>query len=135
MIHSTPFNGRSTADHVLAGIDLTGKRFVVTGSSSGIGFETMNALAANGAQVVGHVDGRRFYKPAAFYRQSKLAVAVYAMELARRLRARGIAVNAVNPGAVAGTQLERHLRRPLLLRSVARLFRKNVHRAAATQAL
>src|SRR5438270_3624103 len=251
MIHSTPFNGRSTADHVLAGVDLTGRRFVVTGSSSGIGFETMNALAANGAQVVGlarswsaareacarvgpgctalacdlsdldsvadaaaairsagapvdaiianagtaylpalqtryglemqflvnyighfalikqlsqtvrngsgrivlvsgalrtvrsadegimldNLDGRRFYEPAAFYRQSKLAVAVYATELARRLRSRGIAVNAVDPGAVAGTQLERHLRRPLLLRSVARLLRKNVQRAAATQAL
>ena len=53
MIHSNPFNGRSTADHVLAGIDLTGRRFVVTGCNSGIGFETMNSLAANGAHVVG----------------------------------------------------------------------------------
>jgi nucleoside-diphosphate-sugar epimerase len=53
MIHSNPFNGRSTADHVLAGIDLTGRRFVVTGCNSGIGFATMNALAANGAHVVG----------------------------------------------------------------------------------
>jgi len=47
MVHSNPFNARSTADHVLAGVDLTGRRFVVTGCSSGIGFETMNSLAAN----------------------------------------------------------------------------------------
>jgi WW domain-containing oxidoreductase len=251
MNQSNPFNGRSTADHVLAGIDLTGRRFVVTGCNSGIGFETMNSLAANGAHVIGlakswsaahdacarvgptctavacdlsdldsvadaagairalnapldavianagtaylpalrtrygvemqflvnhighfalvkhlcemvpsgtgrivlvsgatrvkpsppegimfdNLDGRRFYQPATFYRQSKLAVAVYAKELARRLQARGIAVNAVDPGAARGTQLERHLRRPLLIRSVARLFRKSAQRAAATQAL
>jgi NAD(P)-dependent dehydrogenase (short-subunit alcohol dehydrogenase family) len=251
MIHSNPFNGRSTADHVLAGIDLTGRRFVVTGCNSGIGFETMNSLAANGAYVVGlakswtaardacaqvgptctavacdlsdldsvadaagairalnapldavianagtaylptlrtrygvemqflvnhighfalvkqlwgmvrngtgrivlvsgatrvnpspaegimfdNLDGSRFYRPATFYRQSKLAVALYAKELARRLQGRGIAVNAVDPGATGGTQLERHLRQPFLIRSVARLFRKNAQHAAATQAL
>src|SRR6202790_2025980 len=50
---SIHFGARSTADKVLAGIDLTGKRMVVTGCNSGIGFETMNALAANGAQVIG----------------------------------------------------------------------------------
>src|SRR5712691_2778542 len=221
MMHSNPFNGRSTADHVLAGIDLTGRRFVVTGCNSGIGFETMNSLAANGAHVVGlarvwsaaneacarvgptctavscdlsdldsvadaagairamnapldavvanagtaylptlrtrygvemqflvnhighfalvnqlcemvrdgtgrivlvsgatrvkpsppegimfdNLDGRRFYQAATFYRQSKLAVALYAKELARRLQGRGIVVNAVDPGAATGTQL------------------------------
>src|SRR6267154_1405255 len=41
------------ASTALAGVDLTGRRFVVTGCNSGIGFETMNSLAANGAQVVG----------------------------------------------------------------------------------
>jgi WW domain-containing oxidoreductase len=44
---------RSTADQVLAGIDLTRKHFLITGCNSGIGFETMNALAANGAHVIG----------------------------------------------------------------------------------
>jgi WW domain-containing oxidoreductase len=53
MSTSIPFGARSTADKVLAGVDLTGKRFLVTGCSSGIGFETMNALGANGAQVIG----------------------------------------------------------------------------------
>jgi len=82
-----------------------------------------------------NLDGSRFYQPATFYRQSKLAVALFAKELARRLQGRGIAVNAVDPGAAKGTQLERHLRRPLLIRSVAWLFRKSAQRAAATQAL
>jgi NAD(P)-dependent dehydrogenase (short-subunit alcohol dehydrogenase family) len=45
-------NGRSTADEVLAGIDLTGKTIVVTGSSAGLGFETARALSAKGAEVV-----------------------------------------------------------------------------------
>ncbi len=53
MNKSFPFGARSTADQVLAGIDLTGKRYLVTGCNSGLGFETMNALAANGAQVIG----------------------------------------------------------------------------------
>ena len=37
MVNSIPFGARSTADKVLAGIDLTGKRMVVTGCNSGIG--------------------------------------------------------------------------------------------------
>jgi NAD(P)-dependent dehydrogenase (short-subunit alcohol dehydrogenase family) len=82
-----------------------------------------------------NLDGSRFYQPAIFYRQSKLAVALSAKELARRLRGRGIAVNAVDPGATGGTQLERHLRQPPLIRSALRLFRKDTRRAAATQAL
>src|ERR1035441_7879150 len=43
----------STTDDVLAGIDLHGKRILVTGVSAGIGVETARALAAHGAQVVG----------------------------------------------------------------------------------
>src|SRR5882672_2891181 len=53
MVQSIPYGARSTADQVLAGIDLTRKRIVVTGCNSGIGFETMKALVANGAHVVG----------------------------------------------------------------------------------
>jgi WW domain-containing oxidoreductase len=53
MVDTNPFGARSTADKVLAGVDLSGKHFVITGCNSGIGFETMNSLAANGAKVIG----------------------------------------------------------------------------------
>jgi WW domain-containing oxidoreductase len=242
MTTSISFGRRSTADQVLAGIDLTGKRILVTGCNSGLGYATMNAFAANGATVIGlartlesasdacaqasracipvacdltdldsiaaalnvvrelrvpldaivanagvanlpflntrygvemqfltnhighfmlvnglaeivrndngrivivssgaamgrasregimfdNLDGRRFYEPAAFYAQSKLANALYARELSRRLRGRGIAVNSVDPGA-ARTRLRKGF--------VARLFARTAVQAAATQAL
>ena len=224
MVKTPVFGLRSTADQVLAGIDLHGKHIVVTGCSSGLGMETMQALAANGAHVFGlarthdsaaracqavaynteaigcdlgdldsvgdavqelrsrgvHLDaiianaavaylptlntrygvemqflvnhighfalvtqlqdlvrngsgrvvvvtdrasqrpiarsglmfdnlaGQRFYRPDAFYGQSKLANLLFAKELARRLRPRGIDVNAVDPGSARGTRLHRH---------------------------
>jgi NAD(P)-dependent dehydrogenase (short-subunit alcohol dehydrogenase family) len=47
------FDGKSTAEEVTAGIDLSGKLAVVTGCTSGIGFETMRVLSMRGAWVVG----------------------------------------------------------------------------------
>jgi WW domain-containing oxidoreductase len=252
MAQSIPFGARSTADKVLAGVDLTGKRFVVTGCNSGIGFETMSALSANGAHVIGlarsmedaaiackaagpfstavacdlgdfesiaaaaetirrlpgpldaivanagianlpilqtrygvemqflvnhlghfalvnelagqvrdgsgrivvvsssasvdqapaegimfdNLDGKRFYKPRMFYGQSKLANALFAKELSRRLSSRGIAVNSLHPGATRGTRLNRNLSGPLkLVLSAAQPFMKSASRGAATQAL
>ena len=252
MPHMNPFGARSTADQVLAGVDLTGKNIVVTGCNSGIGFETMSALAANGAHVIGlarslaaaqeacrlvgpfctpvacdlsdldsvaaagetirqlqlpldsivanagianlptlqtrygvemqflvnhighfalvnqlldrvrngtgrvvivsssasirqapaegimfdNLDGRRSYQPFSFYGQSKLAAALYAKELSKRLLSRGIAVNSVHPGATKGTRLNKYLRGPLtLVLAMAKLFMKNAQRGAATQAL
>jgi hypothetical protein len=41
----TPFGFQSTAAEVLAEIDLSGKRAIVTGAASGIGVETARALA------------------------------------------------------------------------------------------
>jgi NAD(P)-dependent dehydrogenase (short-subunit alcohol dehydrogenase family) len=48
---ATPFGFATTAGDVVSGIDLTGRRAVVTGASSGIGAETARALAATGATV------------------------------------------------------------------------------------
>ncbi|MDP9010982.1 MAG: SDR family NAD(P)-dependent oxidoreductase [Pseudomonadota bacterium] len=242
MTKSIHFGRRSTADKVLAGIDLSGKRILVTGCNTGLGLETMNAFAANGATVIGlartiqaatmscaqasplcipvacdladlesvaaavrtigdivgpldaivanagvanlpsldtrygiemhfmanhighfalingladllrdnggrvvlvssgagiehapaegimfdNLDGHRFYDPSTFYGQSKLANALYAKELSRRLSNRGIAVNSVDPGA-ARTRINKGY--------FARLFSKSAAQAASTQAL
>jgi WW domain-containing oxidoreductase len=210
---------RTTAEDVLAGVDLVGKTFLITGAAGGIGLAMTRALVTHGAHVValarsadalrasdqvtpvacdladpssiaravalvtrpldaiianagvtgaktrelvrgverqffinhlGHfalvngqapaegirfddLDGARTYAPFTFYGQSKLANALYAMELARRLTPRGITVNAVHPGAVRGTQLNRGLGRPLqLVLKVAGLFMKTVDQGAAT---
>ena len=47
------FTKYSSADEVLADLDLSGKRYLVTGCAAGIGFETMRSLAARGAHVIG----------------------------------------------------------------------------------
>jgi NAD(P)-dependent dehydrogenase (short-subunit alcohol dehydrogenase family) len=48
---TTPFSAESTADQVIEGIDLAGRRAIVTGGASGIGVETARALAGAGAEV------------------------------------------------------------------------------------
>ena len=47
------FGATSTTDEVLAGIDLSGKRVLITGVSAGLGVETARALEAHGATVIG----------------------------------------------------------------------------------
>jgi NAD(P)-dependent dehydrogenase (short-subunit alcohol dehydrogenase family) len=47
------FGAESTTDEVLEGVDLSGKRILVTGASAGLGVETARALAAHGAHIVG----------------------------------------------------------------------------------
>jgi NAD(P)-dependent dehydrogenase (short-subunit alcohol dehydrogenase family) len=47
------FGATSTTDEVLEGVDLSGKRILVTGVSAGLGVETARTLAAHGAHVVG----------------------------------------------------------------------------------
>jgi NAD(P)-dependent dehydrogenase (short-subunit alcohol dehydrogenase family) len=46
------FGHGSTAREVLAGVDLAGRNYIVTGGSSGIGLETVRALAGAGAKVI-----------------------------------------------------------------------------------
>lgn len=50
---TSTFGATSTTDEVLQGVNLSGKRVLVTGVSAGLGVETARALAAHGAQVVG----------------------------------------------------------------------------------
>jgi NAD(P)-dependent dehydrogenase (short-subunit alcohol dehydrogenase family) len=47
------FGAASTTEDVLAGVNLSGKRILVTGVSVGLGVETARALAAHGATVIG----------------------------------------------------------------------------------
>src|SRR6202167_5642392 len=47
----TPFGRHSTTAEVIDGVDLSGKRAVVTGAGSGRGIETARALASAGAEV------------------------------------------------------------------------------------
>ena len=49
------FGAESTTDEVLSGVDLAGKRVLITGASAGLGVETARVLAAHGAEVVGAV--------------------------------------------------------------------------------
>jgi len=48
---TTRFDARSTADEVSAGVELTGKRTIVTGGASGIGVATTTTLARRGAAI------------------------------------------------------------------------------------
>jgi NAD(P)-dependent dehydrogenase (short-subunit alcohol dehydrogenase family) len=107
----THHGARSTADQVLAGIDLTRKRIVVTGCNHIAHFALVNRLAGAVRSGTGRIvivssdasikqapvegamfdnlGGQRFYDPLVFYGQAKLAAALYAKELSRRLVSRG----------------------------------------------
>jgi NAD(P)-dependent dehydrogenase (short-subunit alcohol dehydrogenase family) len=52
-LQATSFGATSTTEDVLSGVNLKGKRILVTGVSAGIGVETARSLVAHGAQVVG----------------------------------------------------------------------------------
>ncbi|MGD0118701.1 MAG: SDR family NAD(P)-dependent oxidoreductase [Candidatus Binatus sp.] len=47
------FGSESTADEVLEGVDLSGKRVLITGVSAGLGVETARSVVAHGGTVVG----------------------------------------------------------------------------------
>ncbi|MFF4354850.1 SDR family NAD(P)-dependent oxidoreductase [Streptomyces sp. NPDC001530] len=50
-LKTTPFGPRATAAEVIDGVDLSGRRMIVTGGASGLGVETVRALADAGAEV------------------------------------------------------------------------------------
>jgi NAD(P)-dependent dehydrogenase (short-subunit alcohol dehydrogenase family) len=52
-LEATLFGSTSTTDEVLSGVNLKGKRVLVTGVSAGLGVETARSMVAHGAQVVG----------------------------------------------------------------------------------
>jgi len=105
-------------------------RIVIVSSSASI-----NQAPAQGI-MFDNLDGHRFYKPFMFYGQSKLANALFAKELSRRVSARGIAVNSLHPGATRGTGLNKNAGLPARIAvSAAQLFMKSAARGAATQAL
>jgi WW domain-containing oxidoreductase len=61
---------------------------------------------------------------------------LYAKELSRRLRRRGIAVNSLHPGATKSTGLRQDLLLPLrVVRSTVQLFMRSASQRAATAAL
>lgn len=77
---ASPFGRHSEPHEVLAGIDLTGKNAIVTGGYSGIGLETVRALAAAGASVT--VPARDTAKANAALAGMKGNIRVAAMDLA-----------------------------------------------------
>src|ERR1700745_1912766 len=53
ILERTSFGETSPTEDVLSGVNLKGKRILVTGVSAGLGVETARSLAAHGAQVLG----------------------------------------------------------------------------------
>nr|WP_321512232.1 oxidoreductase [uncultured Hyphomonas sp.] len=74
------FHDKSTAAEVIEGIDLSGKNAVVTGGYSGIGLETVRALASAGARVT--VPARRLDTAEAALAEIPGDIEIAAMDLA-----------------------------------------------------
>ena len=84
---TSPFGRHSTADEVIASVDLSKHRAIVTGGSSGIGIETARVLAAVGAEVtlaVRNVEAGHRVAASITERTGNSNIAVEPLELADR---------------------------------------------------
>jgi len=113
------------ADSVRSG---TGRIVIVSSDAS------IEQAPAEGV-LFDNLDGQRFYEPFTFYGQAKLAVALFAKELSRRLSSRGVSVNSLHPGSTRGTGFDKYRNLTRLSHRVARLFMKSPAQGAATQTL
>jgi NAD(P)-dependent dehydrogenase (short-subunit alcohol dehydrogenase family) len=97
---------------------------------------------------VGHVNGEMLFDDLDFtqhpydawaaYSQSKTANILFAVEAAKRWADDGIAVNALNPGRIADTNLSRHMETPPATfdpKGSTGVSVKNIEQGAATSAL
>ena len=111
----SPFDKKTTAEQVLAGLDLQGKTVLITGATSGLGLESMRLLAARGARVL--ATGRTLDKARAACAAVGANCEPFAMELesmdsiracAGRIRTLGTPVDVLmcNAGIMALPQLE-----------------------------
>src|SRR5437899_2180655 len=118
------FGAESTADEVLEGIDLSGKRVLVTGVSAGLGVETARTLVAHNATVVGSArdlnKARRALTEAFGQNSSDLPVDLVAAELASRIKEPGVRASAVDTGAIQA-ELARHLTPELIEQVMSRI--------------
>lgn len=73
------FGYASTAEDVTAGLDLTGRRILITGCNSGIGFESLKTLGARGATL--YAAARTTDKAAEAARLAGVAATPIALEL------------------------------------------------------
>lgn len=92
------FDSQTTTDDVLAGVDLSGKRLLVTGVSSGIGVETARALTAHGAEVVGTARDRA--KAEAAHEEVGLRIELVKLDLANLQSVRDCANELLAEGRV-----------------------------------
>jgi NAD(P)-dependent dehydrogenase (short-subunit alcohol dehydrogenase family) len=80
-----------------------------------------------------NLSGEGGYDPGEAYGQSKLANALFSLELAERLRGSTTTSNVLRPGVIP-TNLGRHMPfwKPLLLETVGKVFTKTIPQGAAT---
>ena len=96
------FGFATTVDEVIDGVDLSGKTAVVTGASSGLGLQTVDTLAAAGAEVVATVrDPESFQSGTDWVQPGELTKRIEAipLDLARlqSVRAAGQAIASRHP--------------------------------------